>query len=164
MKRQEVKVYTRLKADGWRYKLATEKLEPQYPADVRYILGWSGKKPVTLPAGTPLGDAFLAAKKKEVELMMQAPKPVVEAVKGSRLDLKAATDIWIERWGKRRKPNGMKLADSSLNKYRVIASSHQLLFEPRLFQHLADLVLRDPFAEHQGGAEGLGGAAQQTAQ
>jgi hypothetical protein len=44
-----------------------------YDHDTLFTLGWQGKKPLTLPPGTSLDNALLAAKKKEVELMTAMP-------------------------------------------------------------------------------------------
>jgi hypothetical protein len=87
-----VRVYTRLIIEGKRQSYKKVNLKKLYPNDTLFTLGSGGKKPLTLPPGTSLKDAVVAAKQKEIELMQTPVQPPV-VVEVSRLRLRLESGV-----------------------------------------------------------------------
>jgi len=115
-----VRVYTRLKIDGVRQPYKKVNLKKLYHDDTLFTLGWGGKKPLTLPPGTSLQAALLAAKQKELELMQAPPaqSAAAVAVAEARLSLAQAHSAWSDRLPKKMKRDGSLIKESTIKTYR----------------------------------------------
>jgi integrase len=77
-----------------------------YPDDTSFTLGWGGKKPLTLPLGTSLESALLAAKKKELALMEAPVQPAAAVVEIPRLRLDDAAQAYLD-WVTKNRPKSL---------------------------------------------------------